>query len=51
MASANAAFPATQLGLQQYLALGVDPAKIVLGALQNAIKGGAGDLIDNQTLP
>ena len=32
VASANAAYPAARLGIQQYLALGADPQKLVLGA-------------------
>lgn len=31
VASANSAYPAVRLGLQQYLALGADPQKLVLG--------------------
>lgn len=31
LASANSAYPAVRLGLQQYLALGADPQKLVLG--------------------
>jgi len=32
VASANAGYPAARLGLLQYLALGADPQKLVLGA-------------------